>query len=149
MNKKIKTFFIGFLLGFSIMSMANGQSVNDSRDAKEEIRKERMEQYQMQQDKMWKQKDHNRKVGVEEMILKMKMHDRKIYQEHMKKHHSRNLSYDKNFNKKNHKPQMHSDKKRRIIGGIVIFSLGYIVGVDDDHRGKKHHKKEKDFRGDR
>ena len=148
MNKKIKTFFIGFLLGFSIMSMANGQSVNDSRDAKEEIREQRMEQYQMQQDKMWKQKDHNRKVGVEEMILKMKMHDRKMYQEHMKKHHNQNF-YHKKFNNKNHKPQMHSDKKRRIIGGIVIFSLGYIVGVDDDHRGKKHHKKEKDFRGDR
>ena len=148
MNKKIKTFFIGFLLGFSIMSMVNGQSVNDSRDAKEEIREQRMEQYQMQQDKMWKQKDHNRKVGVEEMILKMKMHDRKMYQEHMKKHHNQNF-YHKKFNNKNHKPQMHSDKKRRIIGGIVIFSLGYIVGVDDDHRGKKHHKKEKDFRGDR
>ena len=141
----MKKLLILLCLMFPLMA----QSVNDSKEAKEEMRKERMEQYQMQQDKMWKQKDHNRKVGVEEMILKMKMHDRKMYQEHMKKHHSRNLSYHKNFNKKNHKPQMHSDKKRRIIGGIVIFSLGYIVGVDDDHRGKKHHKKEKDFRGDR
>ena len=41
------------------------------------------------------------------------------------------------------------DKKRRIIGGIVIFSLGYIVGANDDHRGKKHHKKDKNFKGDR
>jgi len=141
----MKKLLILLCLMFPLMA----QSVNDSKEAKEEMRKERMEQYQMQQNKMWKQQDHKRKVGVDEMILKMKMHDRKMYQEHMKKHHSRNLSYHKNFNKKNHKPQMHSDKKRRIIGGIVIFSLGYIVGVDDDHRGKKHHKKEKDFRGDR
>ena len=141
----MKKLLILLCLMFPLMA----QSVNDSKEAKEEMRKERMEQYQMQQNKMWKQQDHKRKAGVDEMILKMKMHDRKIYQEHMKKHHSRNLSYHKNFNKKNHKPQMHSDKKRRIIGGIVIFSLGYIVGVDDDHRGKKHHKKEKDFRGDR
>lgn len=141
----MKKLLILLCLMFPLMA----QSVNDSKEAKEEMRKERMEQYQMQQNKMWKQQDHKRKVGVDEMILKMKMHDRKMYQEHMKKHHSRNLSYHKNFNKKNHKPQMHSDKKRRIIGGIVIFSLGYIVGANDDHRGKKHHKKEKDFRGDR
>ena len=141
----MKKLLILLCLMFPLMA----QSVNDSKEAKEEMRKERMEQYQMQQNKMWKQQDHKRKVGVDEMILKMKMHDRKMYQEHMKKHHSRNLSYHKNFNKKNHKPQMHSDKKRRIIGGIVIFSLGYIVGANDDHRGKKHHKKEKDFKGDR
>ena len=141
----MKKLLILLCLMFPLMA----QSVNDSKEAKEEMRKERMEQYQMQQNKMWKQQDHKRKVGVDEMILKMKMHDRKMYQEHMKKHHSRNLSYHKTFNKKNHKPQMHSDKKRRIIGGIVIFSLGYIVGANDDHRGKKHHKKEKDFRGDR
>jgi len=141
----MKKLLILLCLMFPLMA----QSVNDSKDAKEEMRKERMEQYQMQQNKMWKQQDHKRKAGVDEMILRMKMHDRKMYQEHMKKHHSRNLSYHKNFNKKNHKPQMHSDKKRRIIGGIVIFSLGYIVGANDDHRGKKHHKKEKDFRGDR
>lgn len=141
----MKKLLILLCLMFPLMA----QSVNDSKEAKEEMRKERMEQYQMQQNKMWKQQDHKRKVGVDEMILKMKMHDRKMYQEHMKKHHSRNLSYHKNFNKKNHKPQMHSDKKRRIIGGIELFRLGYIVGANDDHRGKKHHKKEKDFRGDR
>jgi hypothetical protein len=123
------------------------QSVNDSKEAKEEMRKERMEQYQMMQNKMWKQQDHNRKAEIDKMIMKMKMHDRKMYQEHMKKHHNQNFYHNK-WNK-NHKPQMHSDKKRRIIGGIVIFSLGYIVGANDDHRGKKHHKKEKDFRGDR
>ena len=141
----MKKLLILLCLMFPLMA----QSVNDSKEAKEEMRKERMEQYQMMQSKMWKQQDHNRKAEIDKMIMKMKMHDRKMYQEHMKKHHSRNLSYHKNFNKKNHKPQMHSDKKRRIIGGIVIFSLGYIVGANDDHRGKKHHKKEKDFRGDR
>ena len=139
----MKKLLILLCLMFPLMA----QSVNDTDEAKKEIREQRMEQYQMQQDKMWKQKDHNRKVGVEEMILKMKMHDRKMYQEHMKKPHNQNFSH-KKWNK-NHKPQMHSDKKRRIIGGIVIFSLGYIVGANDDHRGKKHHKKEKDFRGDR
>ncbi len=77
----MKKLLILLCLMFPLMA----QSVNDSREAKEEIREQRMEQYQMQQDKMWKQKDHNRKVGVEEMILKMKMHDRKMYQEHMKK----------------------------------------------------------------
>ena len=141
----MKKLLILLCLMFPLMA----QSVNDTDEAKKEIREQRMEQYQMQQENMWKQKDHNRKAEIDKMIMKMKMHDRKMYQEHMKKHHSRNLSYHKNFNKKNHKPQMHSDKKRRIIGGIVIFSLGYIVGANDDHRGKKHHKKEKDFRGDR
>ena len=135
----MKKLLILLCLMFPLMA----QSVNDSKEAKEEMRKELM------QAKMWKQQDHNRTAEIDKMIMKMKMHDRKMYQEHMKKHHSRNLSYHKNFNKKNHKPQMHSDKKRRIIGGIVIFSLGYIVGANDDHRGKKHHKKEKDFRGDR
>ena len=139
----MKKLLILLCLMFPLMA----QSVNDSKEAKEEMRKERMEQYQMQQNKMWKQQEHKRKAGVDEMILRMKMHDRKIYQEHMKKHHNQNF-YHKKWNK-NHKPQMHSDKKRRIIGGIVIFSLGYIVGANDDHRGKKHHNKGKDFRGDR
>ena len=139
----MKKLLILLCLMFPLMA----QSVNDSKEAKEEMRKERMEQYQMMQSKMWKQQDHNRKAEIDKMIMKMKMHDRKMYQEHMKKHHNQNF-YHKKWNK-NHKPQMHSDKKRRIIGGIVIFSLGYIVGANDDHRGKKHHKKEKDFRGDR
>ena len=139
----MKKLLILLCLMFPLMS----QSVNDSKEAKEEMRKERMEQHQMMQNKMWKQQDHNRKAEIDKMIMKMKMHDRKMYQEHMKKHHNQNF-YHKKWNK-NHKPQMHSDKKRRIIGGIVIFSLGYIVGANDDHRGKKHHKKEKDFRGDR
>ena len=140
----MKKLLILLCLMFPLMA----QSVNDSKEAKEEMRKERMEQHQMMQNKMWKQQDHNRKAEIDKMIMKMKMHDRKMYQEHMKKHHNQNF-YHKKFNNKNHKPQMHSDKKRRIIGGIVIFSLGYIVGANDDHRGKKHHKKEKDFRGDR
>ncbi len=139
----MKKLLILLCLMFPLMA----QSVNDSKEAKEEMRKERMEQHQMMQNKMWKQQDHNRKAEIDKMIMKMKMHDRKMYQEHMKKHHNQNF-YHKKWNK-NHKPQMHSDKKRRIIGGIVIFSLGYIVGANDDHRGKKHHKKEKDFRGDR
>ena len=139
----MKKLLILLCLMFPLMA----QSVNDSKEAKEEMRKERMEQYQMMQNKMWKQQDHNRKAEIDKMIMKMKMHDRKMYQEHMKRHHNQNF-YHKKWNK-NHKPQMHSDKKRRIIGGIVIFSLGYIVGANDDHRGKKHHKKEKDFRGDR
>ena len=139
----MKKLLILLCLMFPLMA----QSVNDSKEAKEEMRKERMELYQMMQNKMWKQQDHNRKAEIDKMIMKMKMHDRKMYQEHMKKHHNQNF-YHKKWNK-NHKPQMHSDKKRRIIGGIVIFSLGYIVGANDDHRGKKHHKKEKDFRGDR
>ena len=139
----MKKLLILLCLMFPLMA----QSVNDSKEAKEEMRKERMEQYQMMQNKMWKQQDHNRKAEIDKMIMKMKMHDRKMYQEHMKKHHNQNFHH-KKWNK-NHKPQMHSDKKRRIIGGIVIFSLGYIVGANDDHRGKKHHKKEKDFRGDR
>ena len=139
----MKKLLILLCLMFPLMA----QSVNDSKEAKEEMRKERMEQHQMMQNKMWKQQDHNRKAENDKMIMKMKMHDRKMYQEHMKKHHNQNF-YHKKWNK-NHKPQMHSDKKRRIIGGIVIFSLGYIVGANDDHRGKKHHKKEKDFRGDR
>ena len=133
----MKKLLILICLMFPLMA----QSVNDSREAKEEIREQRMEQYQMQQDKMWKQKDHNRKVGVEEMILKMKMHDRKMVNQH--KHHLNK------FNNKNHTHQIHSEKKRRIIGGIVIFSLGYIVGADDNHRGKRHHNKGKDFKGDR
>ena len=139
----MKKLLILLCLMFPLMA----QSVNDSKEAKEEMRKERMEQYQMMQSKMWKQQDHNRKAEIDKMIMKMKMHDRKMYQEHMKRHHHQNFHH-KKWNK-NHKPQMHSDKKRRIIGGIVIFSLGYIVGANDDHRGKKHHKKEKDFRGDR
>ena len=139
----MKKLLILLCLMFPLMA----QSVNDSKEAKEEMRKERMEQHQMMQNKMWKQQDHNRKAEIDKMIMKMKMHDRKMYQEHMKRHHNQNF-YHKKWNK-NHKPQMHSDKKRRIIGGIVIFSLGYIVGANDDHRGKKHHKKEKDFRGDR
>ena len=139
----MKKLLILLCLMFPLMA----QSVNDSKDAKEEMRKERMEQYQMMQNKMWKQQDHNRKAEIDKMIMKMKMHDRKMYQEHMKRHHNQNF-YHKKWNK-NHKPQMHSDKKRRIIGGIVIFSLGYIVGANDDHRGKKHHKKDKNFKGDR
>ena len=139
----MKKLLILLCLMFPLMA----QSVNDSKEAKEEMRKERREQHQMMLNKMWKQQDHNRKAEIDKMIMKMKMHDRKMYQEHMKKHHNQNF-YHKKWNK-NHKPQMHSDKKRRIIGGIVIFSLGYIVGANDDHRGKKHHKKEKDFRGDR
>ena len=139
----MKKLLILLCLMFPLMA----QSVNDSKEAKEEMRKERMEQYQMMQNKMWKQQDHNRKAEIDKMIMKMKMHDRKMYQEHMKKHHNQNF-YHKKWNK-NHKPQMHSDKKRRIIGGIVIFSLGYIVGANDDHRGKKHHKKDKNFKGDR
>ncbi len=139
----MKKLLILLCLMFPLMA----QSVNDSKEAKEEMRKERTEQYQMMQNKMWKQQDHNRKAEIDKMIMKMKMHDRKMYQEHMKKHHNQNF-YHKKWNK-NHKPQMHSDKKRRIIGGIVIFSLGYIVGANDDHRGKKHHKKDKNFKGDR
>ena len=139
----MKKLLILLCLMFPLMA----QSVNDSKEAKEEMRKERMEQYQMMQNKMWKQQDHNRKAEIDKMIMKMKMHDRKMYQEHMKRHHNQNF-YHKKWNK-NHKPQMHSDKKRRIIGGIVIFSLGYIVGANDDHRGKKHHKKDKNFKGDR
>ena len=139
----MKKLLILLCLMFPLMA----QSVNDSKEAKEEMRKERMEQYQMMQNKMWKQQDHNRKAEIDKMIMRMKMHDRKMYQEHMKKHHNQNF-YHKKWNK-NHKPQMHSDKKRRIIGGIVIFSLGYIVGANDDHRGKKHHKKDKNFKGDR
>ena len=140
----MKKLLILLCLMFPLMA----QSVNDSKEAKEEMRKERMEQHQMMQNKMWKQQDHNRKAEIDKMIMKMKMHDRKMYQEHMKKHHNQNF-YHKKFNNKNHKPQMHSDKKRRIIGGIVIFSLGYIVGANDDHRGKKHHKKDKNLKGDR
>ena len=139
----MKKLLILLCLMFPLMA----QSVNDSKEAKEEMRKERMEQYQMMQNKMWKQQDHNRKAEIDKMIMKMKMHDRKMYQEHMKRHHNQNFHH-KKWNK-NHKPQMHSDKKRRIIGGIVIFSLGYIVGANDDHRGKKHHKKDKNFKGDR
>ena len=139
----MKKLLILLCLMFPLMA----QSVNDSKEAKEEMRKERMEQHQMMQNKMWKQQDHNRKAEIDKMIMKMKMHDRKMYQEHMKRHHNQNF-YHKKWNK-NHKPQMHSDKKRRIIGGIVIFSLGYIVGANDDHRGKKHHKKDKNFKGDR
>ena len=139
----MKKLLILLCLMFPLMA----QSVNDSKEAKEEMRKERMEQYQMMQSKMWKQQDHNRKAEIDKMIMKMKMHDRKMYQEHMKRHHHQNFHH-KKWNK-NHKPQMHSDKKRRIIGGIVIFSLGYIVGANDDHRGKKHHKKDKNFKGDR
>ncbi len=139
----MKKLLILLCLMFPLMA----QSVNDSKEAKEEMRKERMEQYQMMQNKMWKQQDHNRKAEIDKMIMKMKMHDRKMYQEHMKRHHHQNFHH-KKWNK-NHKPQMHSDKKRRIIGGIVIFSLGYIVGANDDHRGKKHHKKDKNFKGDR
>ncbi len=139
----MKKLLILLCLMFPLMA----QSVNDSKEAKEEMRKERMEQHQMMQNKMWKQQDHNRKAEIDKMIMKMKMHDRKMYQEHMKRHHHQNFHH-KKWNK-NHKPQMHSDKKRRIIGGIVIFSLGYIVGANDDHRGKKHHKKDKNFKGDR
>ena len=139
----MKKLLILLCLIFPLMA----QSVNDSKEAKEEMRKERMEQHQMMQNKMWKQQDHNRKAEIDKMIMKMKMHDRKMYQEHMKRHHHQNFHH-KKWNK-NHKPQMHSDKKRRIIGGIVIFSLGYIVGANDDHRGKKHHKKDKNFKGDR
>ena len=139
----MKKLLILLCLMFPLMA----QSVNDSKEAKEEMRKERMEQYQMMQNKMWKQQDHNRKAEIDKMIMKMKMHDRKMYQEHMKRHHHQNFHH-KKWNK-NHKPQMHSDKKRRIIGGIVIFSLGYIVGANDDHRGKKHHKKDKNFKRDR
>ncbi len=139
----MKKLLILLCLMFPLMA----QSVNDSKEAKEEMRKERMEQYKMMQNKVWEQQDHNRKAEVDKMIMRMKMHDRKMYQEHMKRHHHQNFHH-KKWNK-NHKPQMHSDKKRRIIGGIVIFSLGYIVGANDDHRGKKHHKKDKNFKGDR
>ena len=139
----MKKLLILLCLMFPLMA----QSVNDTDEAKKEIREQRMEQYQMQQENMWKQKDHNRKAEIDKMIMKMKMHDRKMYQEHMKKHHNQNF-YHKKWNK-NHKPQMHSDKKRRIIGGIVIFSLGYFIGNNDEHRGNKHHKKEIYFGLDR
>ncbi len=79
----MKKLLILLCLMFPLMA----QSVNDSKEAKEEMRKERMEQYQMMQNKMWKQQDHNRKAEIDKMIMKMKMHDRKMYQEHMKRHH--------------------------------------------------------------
>ena len=139
----MKKLLILLCLMFPLMA----QSVNDSKEAKEEMRKERMEQHQMMQNKMWKQQDHNRKAEIDKMIMKMKMHDRKMYQEHMKKHHNQNF-YHKKWNKKSHHT-MDKSKTKKIIGGIVIFSLGYIVGVNDDHRGKKHHKKDKNFKGDR
>ena len=133
----MKKLLILICLMFPLMA----QSVNDSREAKEEIRKERMEQYQLMQEKKWKQQNHGNQAEIDRMIMRMKMADRKLVNQH-KHHHNK-------FNNKNHKPQIHSDKKRRIIGGIVIFSLGYIVGANDDHRGKKHHNKGKDFRGDK
>jgi hypothetical protein len=118
------------------------QSVNDSKEAKEEMRKERMEQYQLMQSKMWKQQEHKRKAGVDEMIMRMKMHDRKIVNQH-KHNHKKNLYHRK------HHHTMDKSKTKRIVGGIVIFTLGYLVGTNDDHRGKKHHKKNKNFKGDR
>jgi len=117
------------------------QSINDTDEAKKEHREMIKHKEQMRQERMWKQKDNHRQVQVEEMMMRMKMHDRKIVNQH--KHHLNK------FNNKNHTHQIHSEKKRRIIGGIVIFSLGYIVGADDNHRGKRHHNKGKDFKGDR
>ena len=117
------------------------QSINDTDEAKKEHREMIKHKDQLQQERMWKQKDNHRQVQVEEMMMRMKMHDRKMVNQH--KHHLNK------FNNKNHTHQIHSEKKRRIIGGIVIFSLGYIVGADDNHRGKRHHNKGKDFKGDR
>ena len=117
------------------------QSINDTDEAKKEHREMIKHKDQLQQERMWKQKDNHRQVQVEEMMMRLKMHDRKMVNQH--KHHLNK------FNNKNHTHQIHSEKKRRIIGGIVIFSLGYIVGADDNHRGKRHHNKGKDFKGDR
>ena len=61
------------------------QSVNDSREAKEEMRKERMEQHQQMQEKMWKQQNYGKQAEIDKMMMRMKMHDRKIVNEH--KHH--------------------------------------------------------------
>ena len=133
----MKKLLILICLMFPLMA----QSVNDSREAKEEMRKERMEQHQQMQEKMWKQQNHGKQAEIDKMMMRMKMHDRKMVNQH--KHHLNK------FNNKNHTHQIHSEKKRRIIGGIVIFSLGYIVGADDNHRGKRHHNKGKDFKGDR
>ena len=72
----MKKLLILLCLMFPLMA----QSVNDTDEAKKEIREQRMEQYQMQQENMWKQKDHNRKAEIDKMIMKMKMHYIKMYQ---------------------------------------------------------------------
>ena len=64
----MKKLLILLCLMFPLMA----QSVNDTDEAKKEIREQRMEQYQMQQENMWKQKDHNRKAEIDKMIMKMK-----------------------------------------------------------------------------
>ena len=135
----MKKLLILLCLMFPLMA----QSVNDTDEAKKEIREQRMEQHQMQQEKMWKQKDHNRKAGIEEMMLKMKMHDRKMVNDHKNEW--------KKFNHMHKKSHQHhtNNKTKKIIGGIVIFSLGYIIGNNDEHRGNKNHKKDKNFGGDR
>ena len=57
----MKKLLILLCLMFPLMA----QSVNDTDEAKKEIREQRMEQYQMQQENMWKQKDHNRKAEID------------------------------------------------------------------------------------
>ena len=119
------------------------QSINDTDEAKKEHREMIKHKEQMRQERMWKQKDNHRQVQVEEMMMRMKMHDRKMVNQH--KHHLNK------FNNKNYKHQIHSKKKRMILGSIVIFSLGYVIGNDDmDNRNRyqnKHHRKERTSRG--
>ena len=132
----MKKLLILLCLMFPLMA----QSVNDSKEAKEEMRKERLEQHQMMQNKMWKQQDHNRKAEIDKMIMKMKMHDRKMYQEHMKRHHIKTFTI-------NGIKIITMIKKTWIIGGIVIFSLGYIVRLLWPEG--KTPQKDKNFKGDR
>ena len=54
------------------------QSINDTDEAKKEHREMIKHKDQLQQERMWKQKDNHRQVQVEEMMMRMKMHDRKI-----------------------------------------------------------------------
>tara|TARA_B100001250_G_scaffold331149_1_gene296183 strand:+ start:128 stop:451 length:324 start_codon:yes stop_codon:yes gene_type:complete len=71
-EKKMKKLLI-LLFMFPLMA----QTINDTDEAKREIRESVMEQEQMRQEQIYKQKELRRKQQIDEMRLKMKKQDKK------------------------------------------------------------------------
>ena len=81
------------------------QSINDTDEAKQEYRQSVMEQEQMRQEKFNKQKELRRKQQVDEMMLRMKMKEKK-----------RNQIIKKKI------------RKQRIRTFILGLGIGYAIG---------------------
>ena len=123
-----------------------GQTINDTDEARQEIREMDNHQDKLQQERIWRQKNMNRQNEVDNMIMKMKMHDRKVVDDYKHKHLLLTSEYEKKMHKKTYHQNWKQKKRtQRIVGAIVIFSVGYYFG-EESHK-YSYQKKKWDYDG--